>query len=132
MFNYNTIYSELYRIVLFDETNQTNLQNNICYMKNTKNENNHWCELVPSEYILPIIKTCVSINESLPILDDFTKITQWIDRSILTTNCSYFISLSMTKSQKRLLTIIQLIILFILCLPFLFELSLILIRYCFY
>jgi len=132
MFNYNTIFAELYRIVLFDETNQTNRQNNICYMKNTKNENNHWCELVTSEYILPTIKICVSINESLPILDDFTKIIEWIDRSILTTNCSYFISSSMTISQKRILIIIQLIILFILCLPFLFQLSLIIVRYCFY
>jgi hypothetical protein len=38
----------------------------------------------------------------------------------------------MTKSQKRILIIIQLIILFILCLPFLFQLSLIIVRYCFY
>src|SRR5689334_12446154 len=105
---YNTIFAELYRIVLFDHTNQTNLQNNICYMTNTINDNNHhWCELVTSEFILPTIKTCVSRNESFPILDDLTKINEWIDQSILTTNCSHFLLSSMTKSQKHILTIIQ-------------------------
>jgi len=100
-------------------------------MTNTENENNHWCELIPLEFILPTIKTCISINKSLPILDDFTKINEWIDRSILTTNCSYFLSSSMTKSQKRILTIIQTILLLILFLPFLFKLSLTVIQYFF-
>ncbi len=131
-FMYRTIFAEFYRIVLFDNTNQTNLQNNICYMTNTKNENNHWCELMTRKSTLTTMKTCVSINESLPTLDDVTKIDQWIDQSISTTNCSYFLLSSMTKSQKHILTIIQSILLLILFLPFLFKLSLILIQYCFY
>jgi hypothetical protein len=129
---YRTIFAEFYRIVLFDNTNQTNLQNNICYMTNTKNENNHWCELMTRESTLTTMKTCMSINESLPILDDVTRIDQWIDQSISTTNCSYFLLSSMTKSQKHILTIIQSILLLILFLPFLLKLSLILIQYCFY
>ncbi len=130
IFNYHTIFAELYRIVSFDQTNQTNLQNDICYMTNTKI--NQWCELVTSKISLSTIKTCVSMNESLPILDDFTNVNQWIDQSILTTNCSYFLSSSITKEQKRILIIIQSVLLFILFFPFLFKLSSILIRYCFY
>jgi hypothetical protein len=132
LFIYNTIFGELYQITSFDNTNQSNLQNNVCYMTNTDNENNRWCELIRSESISPSIKTCVSINESLSMLDDSTSISEWIDRSIATTNCSHYLLLSMTKSQKRILTIAQSILLLILFLPFLFELSLTLIRYCFY
>ncbi len=129
-FNYHTIFAEFYRIVLFDHTNQTNLQNDICYMTNTKT--NQWCELITSEIILPTIKTCVSINESLPMLDDFINVDQWIDQAILTTNCSYYLSSSMTKSQKRILIIVQSILVFILFLPFLFKLSSTMIHSCFY
>ncbi|CAF0721407.1 unnamed protein product [Rotaria sordida] len=129
IFIFNTIYAELYPIVLF---NHTNLENNICYMTNIENKTNHWCELVTSEFILPTIKTCVTINESLSNLDDQTIINEWIDRSIAITNCSYYLLSSMTISQKRILTIVQSILLFILFLPFIFELSLTIIQYCFY
>ncbi|CAF0922349.1 unnamed protein product [Rotaria sordida] len=98
-------------------------------MTNIENKTNHWCELVTSEFILPTIKTCVTINESLSNLDDQTIINEWIDRSIAITNCSYYLLSSMTISQKRILTIVQSILLFILFLPFIFELSLTIIQY---
>ena len=125
----NIIIAELYRIVSLDDLNQTNLQNDVCYMRNIDNENNRWCKSISSESILPSIKTCISINESLPVLDDPNAIGEWIDRSIETTNCSYYLLASMTTSQKRILTIVQSIFLFILFLPFLFELSLTIIHY---
>ena len=87
------------------------------------NDTNRCCQSMTSESILPSIKTCVSINESLPILDDSTSISEWIDRSISTTNCSYYLLSSMTKSQKRILTIVQSILLLILFLPFLFAIK---------
>jgi len=128
MFIRNRIFAELYRIALFNDTNP---QNHICYMTNIDNENNRWCKLVPSEFDLPIIKTCVSINESLPLLTDVTDISEWIDQLISSTNCSYFLFSSIKESQKRILTLVQSIFLVILFLPFLFHLSLILIHYCF-
>jgi hypothetical protein len=100
-------------------------------MTNIDNENNHWCKLVTSEFDLPIIKTCVSINESLSPLTDVTELSEWIDQLIATTNCSYFLFSSIKESQKRILTLVQSIFLVILFLPFLFHLSLIIIQYCF-
>ncbi|CAF4592490.1 unnamed protein product, partial [Rotaria magnacalcarata] len=58
-------------------------------MANVENTNNHWCELVTPEFILPTIKICVSRNKSLPNLDDRTIVSEWIDEIITTTNCSY-------------------------------------------
>jgi hypothetical protein len=125
IFNGRTIFAEFYRIVSFDQANQTDLQNDICYMTNTKT--NQWCELITSEIILPTIKTCVSINESLPILEDFTN----VDQVISATNCSYFLSSSMTETQRCVLIIIQSIFLFFLFFPFIFKLSSMIIRYAF-
>ncbi|CAF2176383.1 unnamed protein product [Rotaria magnacalcarata] len=126
-----TIFADLYPIVLFnDDTNI--LQKNISHMANVENTNNHWCELVTPDFILPTIKICVSRNKSLPNLDDRTIVSEWIDEIITTTNCSYFLSSSMTTSQKHILTIVELILLFILFLPFLFELCLTMIQYFIY
>ncbi|CAF3081660.1 unnamed protein product [Rotaria socialis] len=126
-----TIFADLYPIVLFnDDTNI--LQKNTCYMANVENTNNHWCELVTPGFILPTNRICVSRNKSLPNLDDRTIVSDWIDEIITTTNCSYFLSSSMTTSQKRILTIIELILLVILFLPFLIELCLTMIQYFIY
>ncbi|CAF4216929.1 unnamed protein product [Rotaria socialis] len=71
-------------------------------MANVENTNNHWCELVTPGFILPTNRICVSRNKSLPNLDDRTIVSDWIDEIITTTNCSYFLSSSMTTSQKHM------------------------------
>jgi hypothetical protein len=58
MFIGNTIFVQVYQIVLFDDSNP---QDNIRYM--TK------CELIPTKPVLPSMKTCILLNESFPILD---------------------------------------------------------------
>ena len=126
------IIADLYRIVSLNDTNQINLQNNICYMINTNHIHHHWCELITSKFTLSINKICISINESFPIFNNLTIISEWIEQSIATTNCSSFLSLSMTISQKRMLTIIQSILFLIFFLPFLVQLILIIIQYYFY
>lgn len=125
-----TIATDLYPIVSF---NNTYLEKNVCYMTNIDNKNHGWCKFMASESILPTTKTCVlSNNENFPNLNEQTIINEWIDQTISMTNCSYYLSLSMTSSQKRFLTVMETIVLLILFLPFMYELCINVVRYFLY